>query len=183
MAIKIPSSKIYDNQHTLYKNFIDKVDAKESYFDFKKTFDTTVLSYQQDFAEMNDSIFKSKTLEKRFGADGNVSVCRYVNATLTLLSDSASTPIVDENGKKTIVGVKGEGNNSKEVSSSFSGLYIEKLYHNVDGLITTSSFSVPTEEELRKIIQIEPTIIEKDIKVLDRIKIIKKEKKYASNFK
>lgn len=163
MAIKIPSSKIYDNQHTLYKNFIDKVDAKESYLDFKKTFDTTVLSYQQDFAEMNDSIFKSETLENRFGADGNVSVCRYVNATLTLLSDSESTPIIDDNGKKTIVGVKGEGNNSEEVSSSFSGLYIEKLYYNVDGLITTSSFSVPTEEELRKIIQIEPTIIEKDI--------------------
>ena len=163
MAIKIPSSKIYDNQHTLYKNFIDKVDAKESYLDFKKTFDTTVLSYQQDFADMNDSIFKSETLENRFGADGNVSVCRYVNATLTLLSDSASTPIIDENGKKTIVAVKGEGNNREEVSSSFSGLYIEKLYYNVDGLITTSSFSVPTEEELRKIIQIEPTIIEKDI--------------------
>lgn len=163
MAIKIPSSKIYDNQHTLYKNFIDKVDAKESYLDFKKTFNTTVLSYQQDFAEMNDSIFKSETLENRFGADGNVSVCRYVNATLTLLSDSASTPIIDENGKKTIVGVKGEGNNSEEVSSSFSGYYVEKLYYNIDGIITTSSFSVPTEDELRKIIQIEPTIIEKDI--------------------
>lgn len=164
MAIKIPSSKIYDNQHTLYKNFIDKVDAKESYLDFKKTFDTTVLSYQQDFAEMNDSIFKSETLENRFGADGNVSVCRYVNATLTLLSDSSITPIVDENGKKTIVGVKGEGLDSEEVDSSFSGVLITKTYQNYgDVLITTNSFSVPTEDELRKIIQLEPTIIETDI--------------------
>lgn len=164
MAIKIPSSKIYDNQHTLYKNFIDKVDAKESYLDFKKTFDTTVLSYQQDFAEMDEPIFKSETKENRYGADGNVSVCRYVNATLTLLSDSSSTPIVDENGKKTIVGVKGEGNNSEEVDSSFSGVLITKTYSNHGGvLITTSSFSVPTEDELRKIIQLEPNILEEDI--------------------
>lgn len=51
MAIKIPSSKIYDNQHTLYKNFISEVNAQEKEFELEKRFDEPVLTVNENFED------------------------------------------------------------------------------------------------------------------------------------
>jgi hypothetical protein len=51
MAIKIPSSKIYDNQHTLYKNFISEVNAQEKELELEKRFDEPVLTVSENFED------------------------------------------------------------------------------------------------------------------------------------
>lgn len=51
MAIKIPSSKIYDNQHTLYKNFISEVTAQEKELELEKRFDEPVLTVNETFED------------------------------------------------------------------------------------------------------------------------------------
>lgn len=146
MAIKIPSSKIYDNQHTLYKNFIDKVDAKESYLDFKKTFDTSVLSYSQDFSELEEPIFSEETKTGTHNVNNGVGMVYYVNAKLTTLDDYISEKKTSSDGKKKILNVK-----SEEIQHSYSGLLRRKEYvfsSYGDNMPSTNTFVPPSEDEL-----------------------------------
>lgn len=61
MAIKIPSSKIYDNQHTLYKNFISEVNAQEKELELEKRFDEPILTVNEIFEDDSRFSFVKKT--------------------------------------------------------------------------------------------------------------------------
>lgn len=60
MAIKIPSSKIYDNQHTLYKNFISEVNAQEKELELEKRFDEPILTVNEIFEDDSRFSFVKK---------------------------------------------------------------------------------------------------------------------------
>lgn len=124
MGIKIPSSKIYDNQHSLSKNFISKVEFSESTLKYEKDFDTPILSYNESFVEVEDGVITDEPQEST--AD-NGSVFRYTKATLSTLERAGGTriseSISENNNMQRVVNVNKDKN-----SLSFSAELTERTY-------------------------------------------------------
>lgn len=104
MAIKIPSSKIYDNQHTLYKNFISEVNAQEKELELEKRFDEPILTVNEIFEDDSRFSFVKKTND--YNTDDGGFNFMYIESALSSFIDGPNAhKAVSNDGLKIITKV------------------------------------------------------------------------------
>lgn len=153
-AIKIPSKRIYNNEHSLAKNQISKVDAKISKLDFEKDFDATVASLQRDMSSVyNDysDVYKNDIQSNHLqtAVDGWDIVD--VRLRRTPPNEQVSFPIVTNNGKTKIVSLS-EDPTSYSLSATkrtvvYSFTYDDNFAAELDG---DDYFILPTEAQIQE---------------------------------
>ena len=147
-AIKIPSKRIYNNEHSLAKNQISKVDAKVNKLNFEKDFDAVVGSRQIDISESYKGVGFETFVKDDFGGNIAGTSQNWIygemrrNSTITTYFDK-----IRDDGKSDVVSLVKD-----QPAASVYAKKTTKTYEfnegELDYTTVADSTGVPTEEKI-----------------------------------